>query len=141
MAAHGLDIPNAESRRRFEDSSPDARVAAPQNRRMASPPEEDWYLQEWMVHFGKRQASLTNELGWDKAKASFVWNGRQPYKKNLVNEIAAWLGIRPYELLMTPRDAMALRRLRQTAVQIAAEEEGVPFEGPARTAPPRRARG
>ncbi len=81
-----------------------------------------------MAHFGKIQASLINELGWDKAKASFVWNGRQPYKKSLVNEIAKWLGIRPFELLMTPRDAFALRRLRETALQIAAEEDGATFD-------------
>jgi hypothetical protein len=92
--------------------------------------EEDWYLRAWLAHFGKRQAALINELGWDKAKASFVWNGRQPYKRSLVNEVARWLGIRPFELLMHPRDALALRRLRETAVMIAAEEDGVPWEGP-----------
>lgn len=106
---------------------------------MAAGEKDDWYLKEWLAHFGKIQASLINELGWDKAKASFVWNGKQPYRRSLVNEIAAWLGIKPFELLMPPRDALALRRLRETAVQIAAEEEGRPFEGPDIPAPKRRA--
>ena len=90
---------------------------------MADRADNDWHLQEWLAHFGKRQVSLVNELGWDKARASFVWNGRQPYRRPLVNEVARWLGIRPFELLMPPREALALRRLRNTALAIAAEDQ------------------
>jgi transcriptional regulator with XRE-family HTH domain len=90
--------------------------------------DEDWHLREWMAHLGKRQASLVNELGWTKNRANIVWHGRQPYKRSLVNEISRWLGIRPYELLMAPREAEALRRLRQSAAVIAAEEEGPAFD-------------
>jgi hypothetical protein len=90
--------------------------------------EDDRFLREWLVHFGKRQASLVKELGRDKARASFVWNGRQPYRRALVNEVARWLGIRLFELLMPPREALAMRRLRDTALAIAAEEEGVEFD-------------
>jgi hypothetical protein len=106
--------------------------------RMTNNDVENWYLQEWFAHLGKRQSSLVNELGWDKARASFVWTGRQPYKRALVNEIATWLGLRPYELLMHPRDALALRRLRETAAAIVAEEAAPPFEGPKITTPARR---
>jgi hypothetical protein len=82
----------------------------------------DWHLQEWLGHVGKRQSSLSNELGWNKQKANYVWHGRTAYRRDLVNEIAAWLAIEPYELLMRPRDALALRRLRETATQIANEQ-------------------
>lgn len=90
----------------------------------------DWYLREWMAHFDKRQASLTNELGWNKSKANFFWHGRQSYRREVVNEISGWLGIEPYELLMSPREALALRRLRQAAAVIVAED-GQTFEHPA----------
>ena len=79
----------------------------------------DWHLQAWMRHFGKKQASLRNELGWSKNKSNIVWHGTQPYKRELVNELAAWLGVEPYELLMKPKEALFLRRLRQAAHQIA----------------------
>jgi hypothetical protein len=88
---------------------------------------EDWYLREWMAHFGKRQAALINELGWNKGRASKTWNGLIPYRKETVLEVARWLGIRPYELLMSPNEALALRRLRETARAIVAEEPSVPF--------------
>lgn len=85
--------------------------------------DEDWHLREWMAHFGKRQAALVNELGWTKNRANIVWHGRQPYKRGIVNEIARWLGIKPYELLMHPREALALRRLRSSAQVIVAEDD------------------
>ncbi|MDR3514056.1 MAG: hypothetical protein P4L73_20665 [Caulobacteraceae bacterium] len=84
----------------------------------------DWYLREWLQHFGKRQASMVRELGWTKARASYVWHGRIPYTRDVVNEIAGWLGIEQYELLMRPEDALALRNIRQSARQIAAEDHG-----------------
>jgi hypothetical protein len=83
--------------------------------------EDDWYLRDWMSHFGKRQAALVNELGWDKAKANFVWHSKQGYRRDLVNEVADWLGIRPFELLMPPQEALAFRRFRETAALIAGD--------------------
>jgi transcriptional regulator with XRE-family HTH domain len=97
---------------------------------MTAKPDHDWHLRDWMEHFGKRQAALVNELGWDKATASFIWNSKQPYRRKLVNEIATWLGIEPYELLMQPADALALREIRRSARTIAAQEDGRPFEHP-----------
>ena len=82
---------------------------------------EDWHLKEWMQHFGKKQAALVNELGWDKAKANFLWHSKQPYRRDVVNEVAGWLEIRPFELLMTPEEALALRRLREAAALIVAD--------------------
>ncbi|PZR37205.1 MAG: hypothetical protein DI526_01425 [Caulobacter segnis] len=80
--------------------------------------EPDWYLQEWMRHFGKIQADLTKELGWDKSRANFIFHGKQPYKRDKINEVASWLGIEPYELLMPPSKALAIRELYKTAERI-----------------------
>lgn len=88
---------------------------------MTDSSERDWHLRGWLAHFGKKQAALVNELGWDKAKASFVWNGKQRYNRDIVLEISDWLGIEPYELLMPPAKALALRQLEATARQIAAD--------------------
>lgn len=100
-------------------------------RRMEQDPDSDWHLKEWAALQNKRQADLTRDLGWLPPRASKVWNGEIPYKRDIVVALAQWLGIRPHELLMLPRDAMALRRLRETAKAIAAETEQEPFEGPA----------
>lgn len=88
---------------------------------MPEPKDPDWYLQQWLAHFGKRQASLVNELGWDKSKAHIIFHSKQPYRRDIVNEVSEWLGIRPFELLMPPSEALALHRLRETAALIAAE--------------------
>lgn len=89
-----------------------------------------------MSHRGKRQADLVNELGWLKARASKIWNSQIGYRRDTVAEIAEWLGIRPYELLMHPREAEALRRLRSTAAAIVAED-AAPYdpEAPPGSAP------
>lgn len=91
-----------------------------------------------MQHLGKRQAALVNELGWDKSKAHIVWHSKQPYRRDLVNEISTWLSIRPYELLMSPNEALALRRLRETAALIVADE-ATSFDGAADFSKPRSA--
>lgn len=88
-----------------------------------------------MRHQGKRQADLVKDLGWSKNRANIVWHSQQSYRRELVNEVATWLGIQPFELLMSPRDALALRQLRETAAAIVA---GAPAGEPA--TPPATAR-
>ena len=89
-------------------------------------PEEpsgpDWYLQDWAKLLGKRQADLSKTFGWTKNSAHKIWHGKQAYSRKVVNEIAAWLQIAPYELLMPPKEALTLRRLREAANAILAEE-------------------
>ncbi len=97
----------------------------------------DWRLREWLAHFDKRQAALTNELGWNKQKANHVWHGRQEYRREMVNEVADWLGIEPYELLMKPAEAMAIRKLREMAAQIVAVDAPDEPAPPAEPAPER----
>jgi hypothetical protein len=105
---------------------------------MSETPSPDWFIQEWLAHFGKKQAALTNELGWNKSRANFYWHSHQPYRREVVNEVATWLGIKPYELLMPPDEALALRRLRETAELIVSQggrdDGSAPpsFQGPTR---------
>lgn len=87
-------------------------------RRMATP-RHDWFLKEWLRYYGKKQADMVRDLDWNKAKVSLTASGKQPYDRECVNEAAAYLNIAPYELLMHPDDAMALRRLRQDVARIA----------------------
>ena len=83
---------------------------------------DDWFLQDWMARRDKRQADLVRELGWTRRKASELYNGDQPYKRDVVNEVARWLQIEQYELLMPPVEADQLRQVRQAALAIAARE-------------------
>lgn len=85
--------------------------------------DEDWYLKDWAKVAGKRQADLVTELGWLKNHAHRIWHSKQPYRRDIVNEVARWLAIKPYELLMPPSEALQLRRLRETAVAIAADHQ------------------
>lgn len=84
-------------------------------------PEHDWYLKEWMRLYDKRQVDLVSDLGWNKSKASLMASGRQPYTRKEVNEVAFYLNLHPYELLMHPEDAMGIRQIRGFAARIAGE--------------------
>lgn len=86
----------------------------------------DWYLRHWLETLHTSQADLERMTGWDKRKASFLVSGKQPYKRETVNQAATALNIEPFELLMHPDDAFALRRLRDSALRIAAENR-IPF--------------
>ena len=81
--------------------------------------QHDWFLTAWAKTLGKRQTDFVNDLEWNRSKASLVWRGAQPYTRDMVNEVSTYLNIHPYELLMHPDDAMAIRRLRSSAKQIA----------------------
>ena len=96
----------------------------PMTRSRSTPPSDlahRWYLAEWARHFGKTQADAQRELGWNKATASFLWTGKQRYNQDIVDQVSTWFGVEPYELLMSPKDAIALRNIRISARQIAAE--------------------
>ncbi len=86
-------------------------------------PRHDWYLKDWLRTLHKRQADLVGDLELNKAKVSLTANGKQPYDRDLVNQVADYLNLRPYELLMHPSDAMGLRRLRAEMVRLAAESD------------------
>lgn len=48
-------------------------------------------------------------------------NGKSRYNRDIINAVALALHVEPYELLMHPADANRIKRLRQTAIEIAAE--------------------
>lgn len=122
---------NVSSRGSVTKNGNDATGYCFYKRNMASVPPNDWYLKQWLETLRKSQADLERLTGWDKRKASHLVSGKQPYKRDTVNDAAFALQIAPFELLMHPEDAFALRRLRDNAIKIAAENR-TPF----RHAPP-----
>lgn len=83
-------------------------------------PKHDWFLGDWLRMLGKRQADVVRDLDWNKARVSLMVGGTQQYTRDAVNELAAYLNLRPFELLLHPDEAMALRRLQGAAEQIVA---------------------
>lgn len=81
-----------------------------------------WFLAEWATEAGLKQADAQRDLGWPKSTASDLWNGKQRYTQDHVDEVTSWLKIEPFELLMHPDEAKALRAFRQAARTIAAED-------------------
>lgn len=81
----------------------------------------DWYLRQWLKTLGKRQADIVRDLDWNKARVSLTVSGKQPYSRDDVNEVAKYLNLYPYELLMHPDDAMSMRRLRSEMIRLAHE--------------------
>jgi transcriptional regulator with XRE-family HTH domain len=88
-------------------------------------PGFDWYLKEWLATLGKKQADIVRDLGWNKARISLMLRGKQPYDRDSLNELAAYLNLKPHEMLMHPADAMSLRQLKIAAGQIVQ----IPFGG------------
>lgn len=84
-------------------------------------PRHEWYLREWLRASQKKQEDIVRDLGWNKSRVSLMARGIQPYDRDSVNEIAAYLNIRPHELLMHPDDAMAIRRLKAEMIRLAHE--------------------
>ncbi len=90
-------------------------------RKRSTPPRllsHHWFLTEWAERLGVRQVDAVNHLGWSKAQASDLWTGKQRYTQDLIDEVAAWLRLQPYELLMPPEDALAIRQMRQSAARL-----------------------
>lgn len=81
-----------------------------------------WFLQEWAARAGLKQADVARLANWSKAKGSDVWNG-QRYTQELIDVLAPILHVRPFELLMHPDDAQAIRDMREDAIRIAARSQ------------------
>lgn len=84
-------------------------------------PLAPWFLKEWMLALGRKQAQLQTELNWSKGNANALYHGTSRYQEHRIAEAADWLGIEPYELLMHPTVALSIRRLRQSAEAIASD--------------------
>lgn len=85
----------------------------------------DWYLKDWLAATGSTQADLVRRTDYPKAKVSDLVTGKQRYNRDILNDIALALNIKPHELLMHPEDAMALRRMKS----LAEEMVRVPYAG------------
>lgn len=118
----GLDYLNPTAQDKSLGARNDFFGGGPYHRRMGAP-GHDWYLKEWLGVCQKKQSDIVKDLDWNKAKVSLMVRGLQPYTREEVNELAAYLQIRPHELLMHPDDAHAIRRLRAEMIRLAHETE------------------
>jgi plasmid maintenance system antidote protein VapI len=92
------------------------------------------YVREWMESVGLIQADLVKKLDYPKAKANAIWNREQRLNEDIMAEVAALVNARPYELLMHPEDAYALRRLQALVRDAVRPVEPAPTSEP--DAPP-----
>lgn len=90
-----------------------------------------WYLREWMAtvpEYAKRggQTAMAKAAGWSKATMSQLYNGDQDYSPDIIEAAAVALHAEPFELLLPPERAMAIRALRESAVTIVKTEPVTP---------------
>lgn len=85
-----------------------------------------WFLREWMEAGGLvgrgSQTRMMELTGWSKATMSQLYNGTQDYSPAILEAAAVALHAEPWELLMHPDRARALRAFRQSAATIVASE-------------------
>lgn len=93
-------------------SNPASKIAGP-----------DWYLREWMENLGVSQADLARECDWTNSTMHGIYHGRTAYYREIVNLIADKLNVRPYELMMHPDEAHAMRQLRKEALKVVEASE------------------
>ena len=105
----------ADSQRRLTDNP----CMSDKPTKRASTPIEQlghrWFFAEHAETQGKTQADVERALGWPRGKVSALWNCKQRYNQEAVDEVAAWLKLEPYELLMSPDEAHAIKQLRSAA--------------------------
>ncbi len=124
--ANGSHITNQSASPKVRTFDTDAMSVFSYTRRMARRgiPKggTNWYLPEWMAVCGLdgrgSQAEMMRRTGWSKATMSQLFNGAQDYSPKVVNEASKALSCEPYEMLMPPEKAMAIRRLLSSAQQI-----------------------
>ena len=89
-------------------------------------PQPDWYLPEWMDTLQVKQSALAKACDWNGSTMHGIYHGRTEYYREIVNLISKQLNIEPYELLMPPDRAMAIRQFlasAETIVSIAYDGE------------------
>jgi len=115
-----------ENRKRFVSTELNAKARRGCYKLNMAASRQDWYLYEWLKATGKKQADIVRDLDWNKARVSLTIHGKQPYTRDDINELASYLSIATYELLMHPDDAMAIRRLRQEALRVVETSKDLP---------------
>ena len=104
----------------------DARDFFPHYANMARRGTQDrpvmWYLREWMdacnIKGRGAQTRMRELTGWSKATMSQLYNDDQDFSPKILREAADALNAEPYELLMHPDLAHALRRQREDSLRI-----------------------
>lgn len=81
-------------------------------------PGHDWYFSQWLAYFDKSQADVVEALDWNKSKVSLFASGKQRYHRDDINQLASFLNLEPFELLLPPERAMAMRQYRASAERI-----------------------
>jgi transcriptional regulator with XRE-family HTH domain len=76
----------------------------------------------------KSQAEMARLAGWSKATMSQLYNQQQDLSTPILEAASEALKVEPFELLMPPERAMALRKFRETAAIIVGETDAVPKE-------------
>jgi hypothetical protein len=109
-------VPNEASRRRPYGANMPRKSAKSDGVR---PEQPDWYLPQWMRTLKVTQADLARDCGWTPSTMHGIYHGRTSYYRDIVNLVAGKLRIQPYELLMHPEQAMAYRRFRASAQEVA----------------------
>jgi len=96
----------------------------------------NWFLQEWMASRGLdgrgSQTKMMELTGWSRATMSQLYNGQQDYSPVILKTAAEALNAEPFELLMPPERAMAIRRALASAREIASlayESPAEPLDG------------
>jgi hypothetical protein len=103
-------------------ASTDLKTACSHDLNMAPNETHDWYLREWFATMGMKQRDLVTKLDYQPALAHALWHSVQRYRRDHVDQISALLNIQPYELLMPPEEAMAMRRLKSAIAEVARVE-------------------
>lgn len=98
---------------------------------MAGPLPSIVFLHEWFATAEKVQNNLIKDLGWPPQKANRIWHRLQPLRDNEIAEIAEFLNVRPYEMLMHPSDAMRFRRIEATINEVGPPTTPTPTTTPA----------
>lgn len=136
-SAECSDDPNILARPNIRFSITDRSESHSHDANMAT--RGDWYLQDWFASLGMIQRDLVTKLDYPPATANALWHGVQRYRRDHIADVSALLNIEPWELLMHPEEAMALRRLRSAIAEVAAPASSVGSPAPVPQTPePRR---
>lgn len=88
-------------------------------RRGTIKPGVPWYLNEWMSFLKiTRQVDLMKRTGWSKATASQLVNGEQTFSPSILKTASEAFGIEPFELLLPPDRALAMRQFYKGAIKV-----------------------
>lgn len=103
----------------WNDKPPRVRHNGLMARQVAPKESVDWFIRDWMDEMNVSQKMMIERTGWPKSSVSDIYNGKKSYTPYLVAAASRALGIEPHELFMRPKEALAIRRLRQAVEQIA----------------------